>query len=281
MRFILFFSIFLLSFLEAFCYIYEIDNDCFNLKDIDTSFFDKKIVCKLNFGEERKISTNLIKGMLPKSEHFKIPEDNFIIVKRKGVNLTNEDLKELLAEELKKISPDIRFEIVKLNSGIQIAAEDKRKISIKIPEDHIGTTYFIVNNGVRDYNIFAYIKGYKKGYVSTEKIKKGDSLSSKTSITEVDITNLKEDLPDNIENFVAAQNIPKNRVISRKMVVNLPERLKGNKVKVVYQSDTIRLETEGIMLEDARNNSVVKVKNASSDKILIGIYKDGNVYVGN
>ncbi|MCA1932398.1 MAG: flagellar basal body P-ring formation chaperone FlgA [Calditerrivibrio sp.] len=281
MRVILIFSIFLLSFLEAFCSIYEIDRDCFSLKDIDSSFIDRKIVCKLNFGEERKVSINLIKGMLPKSEHSKIPDETFIIVKRRGVVLTNEDLKELLSEELKKISSDIRFEIVKLNSGVQVVAEEKDKLSVKLPENYMGTTYFTVNNGVRDYNVFAYIKGYKKVYVSSEKIKKGEPLTEKTVLKEIDITNVKEDLLDSVEHLVANQNIPKNRIISRKIVTDVPEKSKGDRVKIVYQSDTIRLETEGIILEDAHNNSIVKVKNVNSDKILLGKYKDGKVYVGN
>ncbi|MCA1928043.1 MAG: flagellar basal body P-ring formation chaperone FlgA [Calditerrivibrio sp.] len=281
MRVILIFSIFLLSFLEAFCSIYEIDRDCFSLKDIDSSFIDRKIFCKLNFGEERKVSINLIKGMLPKSEHSKIPDETFIIVKRRGVVLTNEDLKELLSEELKKISSDIRFEIVKLNSGVQVVAEEKDKLSVKLPENYMGTTYFTVNNGVRDYNVFAYIKGYKKVYVSSEKIKKGEPLTEKTVLKEIDITNVKEDLLDSVEHLVANQNIPKNRIISRKIVTDVPEKSKGDRVKIVYQSDTIRLETEGIILEDAHNNSIVKVKNVNSDKILLGKYKDGKVYVGN
>jgi len=151
---------------------YTINKGCFNLQDINKQFIDKDISCNINYAEERKISINLIKSYLPKAYHGMLPDTNFIVVKREGVEITDDDLKKDILTILEKDYPDTRFEVVKLIRGVKITAAKKDAVSIKLPEHPIGTSYLTVNNGIKDYNVYAYIKGYKKVYVSTEMIKK-------------------------------------------------------------------------------------------------------------
>lgn len=258
---------------------YTINKGCFNLQDINRQFIDKDISCNINYAEERKISLNLIKSYLPKAYHSMLPDTNFIVVKREGVEITEDDLRKDILTLLAKDYPDTRFEVVKLIRGVKITAAKKDTVSIKLPEHPIGTSYLIVNNGIKDYNVYAYIKGYKKMYVSTDMIKKGDVINDKIIQKEVEITNLKETPYENNYNAIAIQNIPKNRVITLKMVKGMPEKTKGEGVKIVYKNGDIALETEGVMMEDAYSGALVQVKNPSSEKILTGVYKDGSVFV--
>ncbi|MEF3254016.1 MAG: flagellar basal body P-ring formation chaperone FlgA [Deferribacterales bacterium] len=265
----------------GFTAVYQIEGDCFNLKDIDVSLYDKNILCKLNFGEERKVSTNVIKSMLTKGEQHKIPDTQFVVVKRKGVLLNDEELKGRIISELNKIDPSVRYEIMKINIGVSIYVRDKDEFSLKIPDQPLGSVYIALDNGFKKYNIYTYIKGFKKGFIAKESIKRGELVNDNIVEAEVDITNLKEVLFDNSSIVKANQNIPKNRIITQKMVVSAPVKMKGEKVKVIYNSGVVRLETEAILLEDAYDNSIVRAKNINSGKTISGVFKNGIIYIEN
>lgn len=276
-----FLVIFFLFFGSAYAGIqFEIEKECFNLKDINQSYPDKNLLCGLNFGEERKVSLQLIKGYLSKEQTDSLPSSNFIMVKRKGVEVGEPILKEMIVQELGKKFPSGKFEVVKINVGGRLTASKIESIKLNLPDKPYGTTYIEVDNGVKKYNVYAYIKAFSKGFVAEERINKGESLVGKIKEVEVDVTNLKDELFLNEFGAVAIQNIPKNRVITNKMVKQMPEKLKGDKVKVVYKSDNIMLEFDGVIMEDAYQNQRVSVKNTVSDKILTGVYRNGMVYVG-
>jgi flagella basal body P-ring formation protein FlgA len=257
----------------------EIDKGCFNLRDVNLSFPNKDIVCNLNYAEERKVSIQLIKSYLSKDQAKDLPSSSFIIVKRKGVDINEDLLKDMVVNILGKKFPSLRFEIVKINSGNRITASNKNDIEISFSDKYFGSVYLDIKNGVKSYNVYAYIKAYAKGFVSTERIEKGDIVGDKIKEADVEITNLKDDLFLNNFSAVANQNIPKNRVITMKMIKSMPSKTKGEKVKVVYKNDNIILEFEGVLMEDAHQNQKVSIKNSSSDKVLTGVYKDGNVFV--
>lgn len=259
---------------------FEIEKECFNLKDINPSYPDRNLLCGLNFGDERKVSLQVIKGYLTKEQINSLPSSNFILVKRRGVEVGEAVLKDMIIQELGKKFPSMRFEIVKINMGGRVAASKVESIRLNLPERPYGTTYIEIDNGIKKYNLYAYIKAFSKGFVSEERINKGESLTGKIKEVEVDVTNLKDELFLNEFGAVAIQNIPKNRVITNKMVKQMPEKLKGDKVKVIYKSDNIVLEFDGVMMDDAYQNQKVSVKNSVSDKVLTGVYRDGMVYVG-
>lgn len=259
---------------------FEIEKECFNLKDINSSYPDKNLICGMNFGEERKVSLQVIRGYLSKEQANSLPSSNFILVKRKGVEVGEAILKDMIIQELGKKFPSMKFEVVKINVGGKVTASKIENIKLNLPDKPYGTTYIEVDNGVKKYNVYAYIKAFSKGFVAEERINKGESLAGKVKEVEVDITNLKDDLFLNDFGAVAIQNIPKNRVITNKMVKQMPEKLKGEKVKVIYKSDNIVLEFDGVMMEDAYQNQRVSVKNTVSDKVLTGVYRNGMVYIG-
>ncbi|MCX8084649.1 MAG: flagella basal body P-ring formation protein FlgA [Calditerrivibrio sp.] len=258
--------------------IYQIDKGCFNLRDIDSNWPDKNILCELNFGEERKISASLLKQYLPKNEHDKISNINFIMIRRKGVEISEDHLKMLLEDRLRKKFPDYRIEVVKLNSGVKIFAKDKDELVIELPEKGFGALYVTVNNGVKSYKVYSYIRAYTKGYISTDKISKDEDISEKIKLVDVEVSN-NDDLYQNDFKAVANQNIPKNRIITKKMLRAMPDKSKGDKVMIVYNNGLIHLESEGILLENAYNNQKVSVKSVLSEKTLYGIFQNGVVVV--
>jgi len=85
-------------------------------------------------------------------------------------------------------------------------------------------------------------------------------VNDKISQKEMEITNLKETPYMNNYNAIAIQNIPKNRAITIKMVKGMPDKTKGENVKIIYKNGDIILETEGVMMEDAYPNMSVQVK---------------------
>ncbi|ADR18361.1 flagella basal body P-ring formation protein FlgA [Calditerrivibrio nitroreducens] len=259
---------------------YEIDKECFNLRDINVSYPDKNILCNLNFGEERKISTQVIKNYLSKENWDKLPStSSFVVVKRKGVLVKEDDLKNLFMGYLGKKFPDLTFEIVKVSTGVGITASAIEDISISFPDKPFGTVYVDLSNGIKNYKVYAYIKAFSRGYISDSKIEKGESVLGKIKEVQVEVTNLKDDLFLNNFDAIAIQPIPKNRVITLKMVRQMPEKMKGEKVKVIYNNGTIVLEFEAVLMDDAYKGGRVSVKNLSSDKVLTGIYREGIVYL--
>ncbi|MGC9061202.1 flagella basal body P-ring formation protein FlgA [Calditerrivibrio sp.] len=258
---------------------YEIDKECFNLRDINVSYPDKNILCNLNFGDERKISTQVIKNYINKEEWGKFSTSSFIVVKRKGVLVGEDDLKDLFLSYLGKKFPNLTFEIVKISTGTSITASALGDIRISFPDKPFGTVYVDLSNGIKSYKVYAYIKVFSKGYISESKIDKGEKVNGKVKEAQVEITNLKDELFLNDFDAIATQPIPKNRVITLKMLRHMPEKLKGEKVKVIYNNGTIVLEFEAVLMDDAYKGGRVSVKNLSSDKVLTGIYREGIVYL--
>lgn len=77
-------------------------------------------------------------------------------------------------------------------------------------------------------------------------------------------------------------DISENDVITERMVIPDYKVKRKDYVKVIYSRNSIRIEIQGVALENGKLGDLIKVKNISSGKVLICkvIGKDTVLYTG-
>ena len=87
---------------------------------------------------------------------------------------------------------------------------------------------------------------------------------------------------DNIESYEFRNYIEKNQMLESWMIDRIPDKKKGDKVKVSYQKDNIILTLDAYLLENGSIGDTVKVKLESNQKVMAGkIYDKETIIISN
>ncbi len=146
----------------------------------------------------------------------------------------------------------------------------------------INIEFSVDDKVIRISKVYFKISEYKLVPIATHLIKAG------TVLSENDITLSKELLTQStIEDFAeikdligktVGNSITKNQQINKSMITKSFKVVKGNKVKVVVESDGVQIATIGTALNDAQEGETIRVQREEGKQILQGkVGSDGNI----
>lgn len=272
-KFLLIILMLLLSTGFAFAQKYvTITEDCVYLDELTASHIPhNKVECGIKAGSEKLITKDVIQSHLD-SIGIKGTVLNDVLVAREWEKLSYEKVSEYIKNEYKKAYPDMKIVVDQLRISEDIYDNPDTKMNISCDTSKLGGGYAQVRLGNNKYQIYYYVKGYKDAYVTTERIKAGDSLAGKIKKVNVEVTNLKNELVDNAESLAASRAVPAGKVITADIVQEKPALKKGEAVKIVVSNGILHIETQGVVEENAMPGKQVLVRNLTSQKVISGSY---------
>lgn len=272
-KFLLIILMLLLSTGFAFAQKYvTITEDCVYLDELTASHIPhNKVECGIKAGSEKLITKDVIQSHLD-SIGIKGTVLNDVLVAREWEKLSYEKVSEYIKNEYKKAYPDMKIVVDQLRISEDIYDNPDIKMNISCDTSKLGGGYAQVRLGNNKYQIYYYVKGYKDAYVTTERIKAGDSLAGKIKKVNVEVTNLKNELVDNAESLAASRAVPAGKVITADIVQEKPALKKGEAVKIVVSNGILHIETQGVVEENAMPGKQVLVRNLTSQKVISGSY---------
>ena len=272
-KFLLIILMLLLSTGFAFAQKYvTITEDCVYLDELTASHIPhNKVECGIKAGSEKLITKDVIQSHLD-STGIKGTVLNDVLVAREWEKLSYEKVSEYIKNEYKKAYPDMKIVVDQLRISEDIYDNPDIKMNISCDTSKLGGGYAQVRLGNNKYQIYYYVKGYKDAYVTTERIKAGDSLAGKVKKVNVEVTNLKNELVDNAESLAASRAVPAGKVITADIVQEKPALKKGEAVKIVVSNGILHIETQGVVEENAMPGKQVLVRNLTSQKVISGSY---------
>lgn len=272
-KFLLIILMLLLSTGFAFAQKYvTITEDCVYLDELTASHIPhNKVECGIKAGSEKLITKDVIQSHLD-STGIKGTVLNDVLVAREWEKLSYEKVSEYIKNEYKKAYPDMKIVVDQLRISEDIYDNPDIKMNISCDTSKLGGGYAQVRLGNNKYQIYYYVKGYKDAYVTTERIKAGDSLAGKVKKVSVEVTNLKNEITDNAESLAASRAVPAGKVITADIVQEKPALKKGEAVKIVVSNGILHIETQGVVEENAMPGKQVLVRNLTSQKVISGSY---------
>ena len=272
-KFLLIILMLLLSAGFAFAQKYvTITEDCVYLDELTASHIPhNKVECGIKAGSEKFITKDVIQSHLD-SAGINGTVLNDVLVSREWEKLSYEKVSEYIENEYKTAYPDMKIVVDQLRISDDIYDNPDIKMNISCDTSKLGGGYAQIRLGNNKYQIYYYVKGFKDAYVTTERIKAGDSLAGKVKKVNVEVTNLKNELIDNAESLAASRAVPAGKVITADIVQEKPALKKGEAVKIIVSNGILHIETQGVVEENAMPGKQVLVRNLTSQKVISGSY---------
>lgn len=265
----------MLIFSAGYSFAYKhitINEDCVYLDELTASHIPhNKVECGIKAGSEKLITKDIIQSHLDNAG-IKGTVLNDVIVARQWEKLSYEKISEFIENEYKKTYPDIKIVVDQIRISEDIYDNPDIKMNISCDTSKLGGGYAQIKLDNNKYQIYYYVKGFKDAYVTTERIKAGDSLAGKIKKVNVEVTNLKNELVDNAESLAASRAAPAGKVITADIVQEKPALKKGEAVKIVVSNGILHIETQGVVEEHAMPGKQVLVRNLTSQKVISGSY---------
>lgn len=249
-----------------------ITEDCVYLDELTASHIPhNKVECGIKAGSEKLITKDIIQSHLDYAG-IKGTVLNDVLVARQWEKLSYEKISEYIENEYKKAYPDMKIVVDQLRISEDIYDNPDIKMNISCDTSKLGGGYAQLKLGNSKYQVYYYVKGYKDAYVTTERIKAGDSLAGKVKKVSVEVTNLKNEIIDNAESLAASRAVPAGKVITADIVQEKPALKKGEAVKIIVSNGILHIETQGVVEENAMHGKQVLVRNLTSQKVISGSY---------
>jgi len=162
-----------------------------------------------------------------------------------------------------------------------INVSDTTEIAVSCREYPIPSGYFPLkillqegSGSIRAISTSVDISFYENVLVSKTRIKSRDAVSR----SDFDIERVKvNDIVGNplmdyaqIKGMRASKTISRGKVVTEEMIEPIPIIKRGERIKLVYESANLRIETYGIAKSDAVEGEIVEVKNSASGKRISG-----------
>lgn len=274
----------MLIFSAGYSFAYKhitITEDCVYLDELTASHIPhNKVECGIKAGSEKLITKDVIQSHLD-SAGIKGTVLNDVFVAREWEKLSYEKVAEYIKAEYKKTYPDMKIIVDQIRISEDIYDNPDIKMNISCDTSKLGGGYAQIKLDNNKYQIYYYVKGFKDAYVTTERIKAGDSLAGKIKKVNVEVTNLKNELVDNAESLAASRAAPAGKVITADIVQEKPALKKGEAVKIVVSNGILHIETQGVVEEHAMPGKQVLVRNLTSQKIISGSYIGNGIVKAN
>lgn len=249
-----------------------ITEECVYLDELTAKHIPhKKVMCGLRPGDSKLFSRDTIQNFLDR-EGLKGRVLNDVMVEREGEKLSSEMFLSKLQSIYEEAHPGTKIVIEQARIPSSVYAENLSDFQIEADTSKFGGSYAQIKYGDRKYQAYYYVKAFKKGYVTTERVKAGESMAGKVKEDFVEITNLKSKLVLNPEKMVAMRAMPQGKVITADLMQEKPVLKKGEPVKIVYNNGKLKIEARGVVEENAMPGRPVAVRNVSSQKVISANY---------
>lgn len=257
----------------------EITEECVYLDQLTApSMPHSKVTCSIAPGESKTFSKESIQNYLARAG-IKATVMNDVIVTREGEKLSQEDIVESIENEYKKAYPEITVAVDQIRLAKDVYAEKQSDFKVTIDTSKFGANYAEIDNGIKKAQIYVYIKAFREGYVTTERIRVGESMEGKIRTESIDVTNLKSALVTNPKGLISSKMIGQGRPITEDVTTAMPALKKGQTVTIVYDNGNLKIEATGVIEADAFVGKSVPVRNTASQKVITANYIGGGVVV--
>lgn len=272
--------IWLMAVAAAYAETVVVDDSCLRLNDLYADLPNIELMCNLNYGAEKKIPRERIKNELVarKIDLISHPPRTIHVV-RKGVLVRSEDLLSHIQDTLTEHYPNTRVDIEKIKYRKNIFMDESGFLDVQVAKKGFGSVYATVFNGVKKYRIYVYVRAYKSVHVTTARVNRGEPFVGKAELQEKEITKVRGNIIANPDDYIAKQNVASGKIITSRLVTGKPVNFEGDHVALIYESDTIRVSTTGVLEENAYMGKNVKVRNVSSGKIIYARAKTQDRYI--
>lgn len=256
-----------------------ITEECVYLDQLTApSMPNSKVTCGIAPGETKTFSKEAIQNYLARAG-IKATVMNDVAVSREGEKLLQEDIVAIIEKEYKKAYPDIKISVDQIRLPKDIYAEKQSDFTVGIDTSKFGANYAEIGNGFKKSQIYVYIKAFRNGYVTTERIRVGENMDGKIREESIDVTNLKSALITNPKGLISSKMIGQGRPVTEDATTAMPALKKGQTVTIVYDNGNLKIEATGIIEADAFVGKAVTVRNIASQKLITANYIGGGVVV--
>ena len=235
-------------------------------------------------GEEKVIqSHSLISSLrhLAGADKIRWSGSENIIVKRQGIELRKEQLKQIVAEFLqhnieKLPDANLRFTSVRAPETIVLPTGNLTYTVTPSKPGIIGSSSFSIVfqvNGktVKNCTVRGKLEAMAEVATARVNIRKGSIITAdQLNMTSQDISKLDTPFPaiDLVVGMLAKRTIRAGRAIDNKNVEQPPVIAKGEQVKIFAGKGGLQISTNGIAIMDGRLGEYIRVKNISSNKLV-------------
>lgn len=258
--------------------VIKIQAECVYLNEIlDENYPAFPVQCGFMPGDEKNVPASVVISNL-KRNGLTPPEMPAVFrVARSGYMLTEEALRQELSAVYAEKYPDkdIRVESVRFGREIHIPEDSEHALTFDVRKFGSANASLAAGNVRANFNYV--VKVYEEGYVTTDRIKQGDSIDGKIMPELLDVTNLRGTLVKDPAGLVASKSLVRGKALTEDMVGSKPERIKGDPILLVYNDGTIRLEIMAIAEGNAVVGKTFPVKNPSSGKVFTAVYRGNGV----
>ena len=252
-----------------------ITEECVYLDELTASHIPHiAVTCGIQPGDRKLFTKDNIQNFLTR-QNLEGRVVNDIIVEREGEKLSPDNFAMSIEKAYKKAYPNTEIVIEQTRIPATLYAENQDKFEIKVDTTKFGGNYAQVKNGQKRFQVYYFVKGFQEGYITTDRVKVGESLAGKVRKELIDITNLKSKLANNPESLIASRSIPAGKAITIDIMQERPALQKGDSVKIVYNNGILKIETPGIVETNAMPGQPVAVRNIASQKVI------STNYIGN
>ncbi len=171
-----------------------------------------------------------------------------------------------------------------------ITVTDSTQIIVSCREYPTPTGYFPVkvllqdgNGGIRNLATSIDVRLYENVLVAKNRVKSRDPISVSDFMIERVETNKLVGNPvkefSELEGMRASKTISKGKILTESMLELIPVVRRGERVKIVYESGVLHVESYGIAKKDAVVGEVVEVKNTASGRNVYGRASEEGIVV--
>jgi len=162
-----------------------------------------------------------------------------------------------------------------------IMITDSTIITISCREYPIPDGYFPLkvvlqegSGGVRSIATSVFVRFYKDVLVAQDKVKsRNPVMPSDFEIQRMEIGKIVgtpvEEFQD-LEGMRSSRTISRGKILTHEMLEEIPVIRRGERVRIVYKSGTLTVESYGIARRDAVEGEMIEVKNTASGKRIFG-----------
>ncbi len=259
--------------------VITINKPCVYLNELTAPSIQAKEVACLEPGEEKYFAKELIQNHLSRvGVNAKVLSG--VLVKREGEKVSKQEIIDQVQRAFEMDHPDVEIIVEQVRINNDLFTEVNEDLIIDVDTSKFGSSYAIVKNGKKQTQLYVYVRAFKEGYVSVERIKAGDVIANKVQIEKIDVTSMRTMPLEDVDGLIAKRSMSYGRAITSDLVETMPEIRKGESVRIVYDNNGIKLETAGIAEEDGFIGKMLTVRNINSQKLVAGNYAgNGRVHV--
>jgi len=252
-----------------------IDSECVMLEDIFPGIgINEEVACGLGYGEEKTINRQMSMYIINKY-NIVGARPGEVTFRRRGVELTEERFQKDITDLLSVMYGKIDVEIGRIRMNRPFYYSEKEGYNIDLPKNRFGNVSVSVDNGIRKFNYTVSLTAFAEIYVAGSSIRKGQDIAGLVHKERYELARVHGDPVKDVEGYIATRNIGTGRPITTGDVMKKPDAFKGTTVLIVFNSGALNVSTSGELEEDAYIGKNVRVKNATSGKIVRGTYAEG------